>query len=101
MADFIGYQSCRSDVKTIGDYRIKIKDMQIVQIQSVYPFLALCCMCRFRNCKAGRWSALAVTVKEHAAVCTCDIRCGKVFARIFVSDDRFIYVLHRIERYLP
>lgn len=40
---------------------------------------------------------LAVIVKQQTAVCACDIRGGEVLTRIFVGDDCFIYVLHRIE----
>ena len=39
---------------------------------------------------------LAVIVEQHTAVSARDIRCREVLARIFVSDDGLVDVLHRI-----
>ena len=47
------------------------------------------------------WLLLAVTVKQHAAVSACNIWRCKIFAGIFICNDRLFHIGHGVQRNLP
>ena len=40
---------------------------------------------------------LTVTIEHHATISTCNIGAGKIPAGIFISNNRFVYIIHWID----